>query len=362
MTMTPAERDQLAYFNLVQEGFERAGEAAGVVERDFAIAEQTLRLRFAGPALVEGLSRAFAHLAVEPHGDPDFTVCIWDSRSTGAPLPLLIDTMVEFIRRNRWEALGEQHTIKRYHGERIRTLFHFGPHILMALDQERAMATYWLEDAATLPYYEKGYPLSRLLNWWLEKAPLQLIHAAAVGTPEGAVLLPGKSGSGKSTTTLTCLQSSLFLLSDDTTLVRCDPTPHAYSLFSTAKVLTQDKFRRLPFLAGHASNPHHAPDEKALFFLNEHFPERLLRAAPLRAILVPHITGEPDSRVTPASRGEALLALGPSTLLQLPNAGQKAFTMLSALVRRLPCYRLELGTDMEQIPLVIARLLAGLSA
>jgi len=61
-----------------------------------------------------------------------------------------------------------------------------------------------------------------------------------------------------------------------------------------------------------------------------------------------------------ATAGAALKALAPSTILQLPGAGQKALRSIAKLLKQVPCYVLELGIDQERIPGVILDLLSRL--
>jgi hypothetical protein len=60
----------------------------------------------------------------------------------------------------------------------------------------------------------------------------------------------------------------------------------------------------------------------------------------------------------PASPAAGLAALAPSTIFQLPGAGKEAFQAMGQLVRQVPCYQLNLGTDIGEIPEVILELLA----
>jgi hypothetical protein len=53
------------------------------------------------------------------------------------------------------------------------------------------------------------------------------------------------------------------------------------------------------------------------------------------------------------------MALAPATIYALPQAGQPAMQLLARLVREVPNYKLELGTDLAEIPQVIQQLLEG---
>jgi len=228
------------------------------------------------------------------------------------------------------------------------------------MDTRQNLAIYWLHDAEALPYYEKGYPFTTILNWWMENQELQCVHAAAVGTNEAGVLLPGKSGSGKSTTALTCLNSALSFISDDTCVVTCCPQPYAYSLYNTAKLVSEEDIARLPHLAAKVINPNRIDGEKAMILVNRHYPEKIVKGFPIKAVLTLRITGKPETKLQTATAGAALKALAPSTILQLPGAGQKALRSIAKLLKQVPCYVLELGIDQERIPGVILDLLSRL--
>jgi hypothetical protein len=185
----------------------------------------------------------------------------------------------------------------------------------------------------------------------------QLVHAAAIGTPRGCVLLAGRGGSGKSATTLACLSSELLHVGDDYVLLREKPAPHVYSLYNSAK-LSSEYLPRLPHLAPVVVNAERLAGEKALIFLNDHFPSRLTAGLPLKAILKLRITGRPESRLKPSSPAASLKALAPSTIFQLPGARGDGFRSLVDCVKRVPNYVLELGTDPSTIPEVILGLLS----
>ena len=91
--------------------------------------------------------------------------------------------------------------------------------------------------------------------------------------------------------------------------------------------------------------------------LYPHYRSALATSFPLRAVLVPHVTGTADTSLRPASPVEALRALAPSTLFQLAGSGASAFANMAAIVRRTRSYHLDVGTDLAQIPRAIQALL-----
>ncbi len=213
-----------------------------------------------------------------------------------------------------------------------------------------------MPDADRLPYYERGAPLRALLHWMLSAPQRQLVHAAAVGTQRHGVLLAGRGGSGKSTTALACLDSPLFYVGDDYCLLETSPAPRVHSVYNTAK-LDADNVHRFPHRRSAISNIDRLDSEKALLFLQDHCPDKVVRRLPIHAVCLPRVSGRRETTVVPASAVEGLKALAPSTLFQLPGARRSAFETISALVRQVPCYRLELGTNLADITRAILSLL-----
>ena len=338
------------YFQSVYELFKSSQQATGPIERSYRIGGYHIRLNFSGAALLS-LTRALEHLAFDDHPTPDLTICLWDSESTGQHMTRRPWQEDDFLARG---------VIQGYNTHRIYTAFQHGSAAVSVLDTERNLAVFWAPDSR-LPYWEEGSPLRSILHWWLLSKGLQLVHAAAVGNSTGGVLIGGKGGSGKSTTALACLESNLSYVGDDYTLLGLDSGPVVHSLYNSAK-LNSDQVQRLPALVPKIANPERSADEKALLFVNEHYPSKVATRLPVRAILLPRVTGLPDTRLKRVSVAMALAALAPSTIFQLPRAGDEAFKFLATFARQLPCFSLEVGTVLSTIPLAIEGLLAEIDS
>lgn len=350
------EPKPLAFFETVHQAFQNAQQAAGrSIDRYYNIDGHTIRLRFAGPALVDSLTPALEHHTARPTPTPALTICIWDSVSTQTEWPSLpwwefglhVTSTGEKV-RNLYTPRGD---IRGYNDGRIYT--HIGADLFSTLDAKRNVAVYWCQDATQLPLYEKGAPVRTILHWWLRPKGLQLLHAGAIGTPNGAVLLAGKGGSGKSTTALTGLQSNLLYLSDDYSLVKLETPPRVYSLYNTAKV-RPDNLERVPHLHHALTNANRLDTEKALFFIGQHYPDKIVSDLPIRAILLPKVTGLPDTTIEPAASKAALSALVLSSLHQLAGSGKALVHTIDQLVNQVPAYHLKLGTELDQVPKVIS--------
>lgn len=338
------------YFQSVYARFKSSQRVTGPVDRSYNIAGHLIRLSFSGGALLS-LTKALEHLAAVDHSTPDLTICVWDSESTGQRMIPRPWQESDFLARG---------VIQGYNTERIYTAFQHGSGAVSVLDKERNLGIFWAPDPR-VPYWENGSPLRTILHWWLLSRGLQLVHAAAVGNSTGGVLIGGKGGSGKSTTALACLESNLSYVGDDYTLLGLDAGPVVHSLYNSAK-LNSDHLQRFPALLPKIANPERLAEEKALLFVNEHYPLKVATRLAARAILLPRVTGLAETRLKPVSVAMTLAALAPSTIFQLPRAGNEALKFLATFARQLPCFSLELGTDLSTIPPVIEGLLAEIDS
>ena len=93
--------------------------------------------------------------------------------------------------------------------------------------------------------------------------------------------------------------------------------------------------------------------EKSVVYLCDLHPAQVIRQFPLQALFIPRITGGRDTSLRPAPSIHGLKALAPSSIFQLVEPGEMAFQALARLVKQVPSFYLDLGTDLRQIPLVI---------
>lgn len=340
------------------EFWERMGDACdearrrvGVLDRDYGIDGLSLRLRFFGDTLASKLSPAFSHCLVGP-GEatawPSLTIDLWDTATTGVRIP-------DPPWRRPEPALAG--SLDYYHDRRFRLLFRHR-NTLWLQDRANGRGMYWCEDAKEISASQMASPLRQLLAWWALDERRVLCHAGAVGGAGGAVLLAGRSGAGKSTTALACHAGGLSFLGDDCVIVSDGPAPRVASLYNSAK-LNGDNLDRFPGWKPRVHNPERPARDKAVFFVDRWEPRSIDRAGPLRAILLPRIVGSTTTRLRPASAVESLIALAPSSIRQTCGEGHETLRSLARFTAVVPGFVLELGTDLSQIPDVVARVIAG---
>ncbi len=344
----PSDSLAIKYFEAVRDAYARAERAAGGQStRQYQIGNHDIQLCFAGLALLPLLCPAFEHLAKSSESSSALKVFLWDSESTGIDIPCPPWDVEDFVRREE---------IWRFCDQRFRITFNPRNSTYDLMDMDQNLAIYQVRTLSQLQQYESGAPLLQILEWWFDRHKEYILHAGAVGFPEGGVLLVGKGGSGKSSTAMACLDSGLFYVSDDNCLLTNSEQPYVASLYNSAKVCLNEIGRfSLPKTA--LSLQTYTNTDKALFFLSEYKSAKILSGFPVRAVLIPQITGSPNTDLISVSPSKALLSLAPSTIFHIPGIENHAFRSMSRLVKQVPCYVLKLGTDRSTIAKSIIELL-----
>jgi hypothetical protein len=338
----------------MQAAFEKALGAPGAVVRQesYMFAGRPVRLRAVGARFAERTHRAFAHLKGGPQpARAPLLIDLWDERAAGVPAPL-----AEWGGTSRsWIACGG--TLEASPDGRYVT-FRYGDSITL-LDRQAERMIGCRRDGSELAGGEYSKPLLLMLSIWYRDRGVQLLHAGALACDGAGVLLPGESGTGKSTTCLAGVAQGLQFLGDDFVGLEMasDGTFLGHSLFNTACVARKNLFR-FDDIRPHAVDDDSADEEKPIFFLSELFPDRLCAAAPVRAVVLLSI-GHPRTDIRPAGRAHALRQFAASTLhTVVPRPGREALTMIGALVERVPAYCLLLGPDLSDIRPGITRIVS----
>lgn len=322
--------------------FDIAASKTGLIAHHLTIAGQRICLQFAGPDLVDRILPALLHLATDENGavdgPPDLTIHIWDAASTGTDAPQMPWSHDQF---------GARREIQGANTANFRVAYDLFCGVLSFVSLKQGTAYWWISDRDRLPWYESAAPLREVLQAWFEHCGGIFIHAAALGTDDGAVLLVGPGGTGKTTTALACTSANLRLLGEDYCLLtEFDHTGlQVHSLYSSAK-LTEQSMDMLPHLAPLVVNPDRQDaDAKAVLFLSPTMP--IQKSAKLRAIVLPVRSNIQDPQISPAKAKDALLALAPSTILQLSGMSQAGMSMMKHAAQSVPAYRLDVGTQPQ---------------
>jgi hypothetical protein len=334
--------------HFVQSLFDRSREIAARYEQTetLLLGGHRIRLQFAGPPLQHHIGPALAHLPRVGNDEPaELTITLWDAATTGEAYP---DLNLPEVGANVTGTLRAPGLLMTYRSS---------PRSMIVLDRRTNQAVFIAESVEGLPPWERPAPMRSLLGWWLVDQGKLVAHAAAVATEEGAALLIGRGGSGKSSTSLVCMAAGMGWLGDDYVIL--DPARRTVSsLFGSAK-LTSDHHDRHPELLRPQGSIHHAGlAEKRFGFPATDLPERVCLESDVRAVVLPVVTNGPECRLHKTTTAKALLALAPTTIFLGGALSTEVFALAREAVAPYEPYRLELGAGVEEVPQMLSQLIA----
>jgi hypothetical protein len=358
--MTPMKRSStdvnLARFERVSATFDRAwnGAPEGRQESTYRFAGEPARLRIVGQILAQAVRPAIAHLRSDAVAAPRVTIDLWDERASAVRAP--VEAALGATGK-AWR-IGEGWFAASSDG---RFISHALGGSLVWLDRETQRIVGWFADGNGLSLHQRGKPLQLPLAVWASDRGLQAVHAAMVARNGRGVLIPGNSGSGKSTAALACVAAGYCYLGDDWIGIgeTVGASVPAYGLYNST-FLEPNHARCFPYLQPYLIAPRDQSEEKSLVLLSAAFPDCLASCATIRALALPRIVAGAPARIYPARRRDALLVLVPSSVFSMhPRPGREGIDRLARLVLQIPAYWLEIGSDLDEIPRRVDDLLAA---
>lgn len=332
------EPADVPYWHLA-DAFGRVVEAGSTPARlDVRVAGFHVRIRVAGESLAAELFSPLRHLPAVDGGRPDLAIDVLDGTATaedfspppaggGGKLGIVLKASVD------GRFVGEERD-----------------HTRIWLDRSNSRIVGWYGSRDTLNLDERARPFHKMLSAWLEERGVQFVHAGLVTVEGQGVLFVGNGGAGKSTSSIACLRAGMGYLGDDFIgFSELDKGFIGHGIYGTC-LLNVAHIRRFPDLERISHAPNHAFEDKRIMYLHRGYPGALQSRVKIRALLLPKVAGGETTRTRPASRAEALMAIAPTSVMFLPRPSQAAFRRVSGLVEALPCFWLELGTDVDAIP------------
>ena len=226
---------------------------------------------------------------------------------------------------------------------------------IWVLDRSSATAMRWGRDDEDVTPWERASPLRSAACWWSAESGGAFVHAAAVSSNVGALLLVGQSGAGKSTTSLSCLGSELDVLGDDFCFVEPPTLSHGALVHAAYRLgkLDDRALDLMPHLATRSAGD--GPRGKTLIGLDDVARSHQTISA------VCHVVQDPTAptHVRPISRIGALRSVAPSTLLHVRPLDERTFRTLTAVIRSVPSFQLSVN-DLQCVPTILSELLAAL--
>ncbi|MCA9518519.1 MAG: hypothetical protein KC635_26470, partial [Myxococcales bacterium] len=307
------------------------------------------RLELAGDAARATFATALEAAPADGRA-PDLTILAWDA-AHGAPLAPPEPDREAPIQVGRHYATGGGEV----DGHARRCVF-WEPPWIYGYDLGERVAWFHCPDAGGMPAWSRSQPFLRLLHAWLRTRGRLVAHGAVIGRGGRGLLLTAPGGSGKSSLAIAGKLAGWDYLGDDYVAVAPpgeDGGPaRAFGLYRVAKLEPTHLAARLPAAGAYALDAPREGEKVLLSLPLTPAPGGL----PLAAVIVPRVAAA--SALRRIGGGEALRALAPSTLMQLPGDGARDFAALARVLRGLPAYHLDIGPRPAEALALLAPLLA----
>lgn len=319
--------------------------AAQLRETNLVLGGQPVRLRTVGLKVHDRIKRPLAHLETSPlpgaASSIGLAIDLWDELETGVSCAgFAIDDDLD---------AGKGDVVTVSTDSRYVSMRRARSHAVYDRKDRRIIG--WSCNGDRVSLIELGRPMQYLFCYWFHDTKLQLIHAGMVGQQGVGVVVAGRSGSGKSTTSLACLEAGMNYLGDDVLAMSGNKQTGfvGHSVYNSNHILPRD-VERFPRLREHVRSGGTTKEDKWVVMLHEAFPGQLLPALPIRAIALPRVVDQPKSSFRHASKAEALMTIAPSSIVLIEGAMPIGLARLGELVEQVPAYAVELGRDFWSTP------------
>ena len=318
----------------------------------FRFAGAPVRMRVVGDALGDHLRRSYEQLIaddVDPEGPFSLTIDAWDRATTGVGCPgvPMPPDQTQLLDMGLITYYGDGRIIRYERG-----------HYVNAIDRTSNEIITWRADGNDQALYERAKPFPNMLEVWYRDHGVQQLHAGLVARDGKGVLFIGQSGSGKSTCTLACALDGYDFLGDDHNGLEMarDGRCTGHSFYNAVRIGPKH-LEHFPELRPYEVPPHNEYDHKSIVWMTQAFPGRVARTCDIVAVVMPRIVPNGPTRFRPASRVQTLLALAPSSLKVPIGAGLGGFVNLTEFMSKMPCFTLECGPDVREIPKCVEKII-----
>ena len=305
---------------------------------DVVIGGTRIRVTIADERVAAWARPALAWLRESPHGDADVQL----HAVSGMPFPAPPWSAADYADRHRISHLTEGQVVATFDVER---------RVLNMYDAATRRGVWWCHDVDSLPDWEFGAPLRSLLTWALRASQVHLVHAAGVGRAgHGGVLISGRGGSGKSTSTLACIASGMTTVGDDYCAVDLGSSPIVHGVYCLAKVLPDS-------IGGSLADLGTAHTQRDDGKVHVGLGNSMCRSLAIRALVLPTVA-ERTGELQPLRGRDAFYRIAPSTMLQSELGGSALFAAMARLTEAVPAFTLDVGPDVDRVVAALESLLA----
>jgi hypothetical protein len=182
------------------------------------------------------------------------------------------------------------------------------------------------------------------------------MHAAGAARDGDAVIFSGRGGTGKTTSAVALVRAGFELLGDDLLLLRLGRGGLRVFSWPQRVRVTKKTARMVPELSHLRGTPGRLKKD---FLLKEVYGRGHARSARPRLILFPELTRRHGHSALPLDPAAAACRLLPNSLYVVePDIAARHFDVLARLGAACKSYVLRCGTNIEDLPALVEKLLA----
>jgi hypothetical protein len=218
--------------------------------------------------------------------------------------------------------------------------------LLCYLDTLTSRAYYHVRFPGKIPLSERCTPMRLLMKWFADANGMLMVHGAGVCDSGRGAILVGKSGSGKSTTSVGCAIRGMGFLGDDYLMLDLGGQAVARSIYRGFK-LKPDVAHLMEALDARPIQPG-TTREKHFAILNGKV-DPFVRSSLIQVILRPRICNHDRTTFLPMSPLAALVETATSTILQLPGGESSVLASFRNFCLKLPAYEMCMSRDSDEI-------------
>lgn len=319
------------YFQAVERHLEKTGKMPPVSFR-VRICGECIELRFPTEELANVGKNSLSGFLTDDAGPADAAFFYWYDRCD------------DYLPKGE----GDYSSVWRSQDETGTLMIGTDRDILMGQDWVRKRFYYARPQPSTIDCIVYGHAVAGLFSRWASASGYLMIHAAAVGVNGKGVLVVGRSGSGKSTFSISCLVAGMDFVSDDYVLIPATGDITAMPLYTNIAI-NPDMYQKLP-PSEKVKEPACADwwNGKLHFHLQKQdFCENL----DIRAIVMPKVSGNDEPSIVTSPMGAAMTQMIYSSLEQLERCRDVGLVRQMAMrLQKLPIFEMNMSTDLTKNP------------
>jgi hypothetical protein len=330
-------------------------------ESCFSLYGTSVRYATGSPTLADPVNELLQHFRQDSLGVTAALTIEFYAVQNRADVPLTISASACRLASGTGEAVGDRratglpYEVTQDQGLLIVDFHRVG---VLSIDGKQGHAKGYLINPEQLPATLVEYLFHLTLIELLRRCGLYTIHATALEHNGRAILIPGNSGRGKTTSFISLLRSGYRYLSDDHPLLQ-DSGAHVEVLPFPIRInVTDATVQFFPELRAASEQVLHPGVPKRFFYAEDLYPTAVGERCQPALVLFPHVVDSPQSHLELLPKSRALEALLPQALLVYDQeVARQEFRVLAKLVQQVDCYRLHFGRDILDLPKLITPLL-----